>query len=430
MKRAWCLFELVDGGYVILRKDRSGLPERLVIAPSEGESVDDVANRISVGMRELGYRGDPVLFGICHRNALAASVECDRKAVAKNVELLAYALEEYAPHAAEELTCDAIYHGKRALGCMIRTSVYRELFSALRDVGLQIATATPLSVLAWEGLKASHKITGGVVEWSCHDVVHFLGIHDGKPDSWIVASRRSAPCIRETTYAGRDVWKVCDEAPVDGDDVIGMAFELTACEAAYSILSGRSDAAIELLRPPLLEANSVEAWKKPVAFASIFLLCVSVSGFMLSAKFSNHAGEMRKEQVRIFKQVFPSDPVPVGILRRLESKLTVIQQARVDVPRAVMRAHAAETLFHSLACLPYAEEHSEAMPRFHIDTIQVNRDTVRIQGVVRAHTDASTIEGRFRSAGFEVEPQRTESRGGAVTLDLLASTGNPSESQQ
>ena len=89
-----------------------------------------------------------MLLALASRQCLVATVSHTGRAMARNRQMLAYALEEALPLAAEDVACDFITLEGEALGVAVEVASLAALLSALESQSIQVASVTPAALLA------------------------------------------------------------------------------------------------------------------------------------------------------------------------------------------------------------------------------------------------------------------------------------------
>jgi hypothetical protein len=180
--------------------------------------------------------------------------------------------------------------------------------------------------------------------------------------------------------------------------------ESLALSAAARILDGSLETPIELKRGPFGERRGHVALR-PYAAAlqvAILLLVVTLIGLFVyrGQQAAREAESAAAEQVDIYRQVFPTAKVPVGVANRLHSELAKLK-GLLGGDEAAPSAISAITMLHDLL---------KSLPtdrRFVLLEIRIEEGRLYLDGEVREHGDAEALAQRLRAGGFDVASPRT-----------------------
>jgi hypothetical protein len=147
----------------------------------------------------------------------------------------------------------------------------------------------------------------------------------------------------------------------------------------------------------------------------ILQLAVIAAAFFRGLDYRSQAAELVGKQQESFQRAFPDDPIPVGIVSRLESEHRRLAGTRGMTNQNVPKLDSAIPVTHILlSALPEPTE-----VRFKIDRIEIVPEAVAFaSGTAKSYGDLETIAERLRLAGLDVPPLSATKTSHGVTLRL------------
>ena len=394
--------------------------------PVAGDHLEaEASDSLVQAMRQRGYGGSPVAVGVPSSWLLAASISTDNLPRSHRGQAMAYRLEEHLPIPAEELVADFAERNGRALGVAVPTHRLAGLIEQIESAHVPVQSVCPSTMLACQGMEVNGPVAeGGYVAMAMDGRIDLVGLAGGRVRSF--QSLPNDPADLSRALRARMLLDEPPDAPVpvaavglddsarsalsaDGAEVAEKVDRdplAAAASAAADILGGRRRPWFELRRGPLSGADRLKPIRRPLAacfVVGIALLCILTAGLLWRARRYDAAAErLRTARQDVFGELYPGQPCPRGVQRRLESdarKLGGLREVSADVPG---RRSAIESLRALVARLP-------GDVRLHILEMQIEPDRLVIEGKARSHGDAERIAAELRTAGaFDIQPPRTE----------------------
>lgn len=440
-QRFWLLEERA-GGYRL--GSLATEPAFQEIAVSKEIGPAEIAAQVRETLASQGYRGEPVLFAVRASSCLVAVVPHTGRTMARNSQAMTYALEEFVPLAAEEMTCDFVTSANDALGVAIQSDQIRPLLVALQEAGVRIASIVPAAMLALQGyLGGQPRRERQLAVCQDGDHLDIFELVAGRPHAWRSFPATASDLVREIQLLG----VLAQEPPVEEVIAGGLAEELQEClrsvagtipidvesrspqqasmAAGAAILAGRQEPWIELFRGELGTYDpyrSIRTTLRILAVASAcLLLALSLAAWLRAGKYETLARNYQEEQERVFRRVLPKARVPIGIRSRLESEYRTLAGITGQMEGVPRLDSAAVLLWDALAALP------EDL-RFRVLEARAEPNRLYLDAEVRQHGDADLLATALRKRGLEVPEPRTEQLGDkGVSLVLSATRLAPEE---
>jgi type II secretion system protein L len=439
----WLLRE-TPTGYCIADGSGNLPPVQIEIGPQS--APEQTAEAIWRSFEERGYCGEPVLLALGSQGCLAATVPHTGRAMARNPQAMAFALEEFLPSAMEDIACDFVVFESDALGVAVEVTALGPLLSALEQMGLQVASITPGALLALQHqVKQNKRPARQTVIWQTDSAVELFELKKGRPHLWRTfqddpeslarelkvsqvggqpSSANSLLALGLSSKMLKDVCQACGEGAVVVEQ---PSLPSAMLKAAAAVLSGTEPPWIELRRGGLGQYDPYRPIRRSLKLCGFAVACLLVTllaaAWIRADKYAAATDAFQQEQEDIFRQVFPGKSIPVGVRTRLTSeyqKLAVTKTQGDDSPRL----ESVVVLLHeALAALP-------ENVRYRLLELDLESGQVRMEGELRQHGDADALAAGLRSRGFRVAAPHTEQQSDkGVTVTIVASSGGDQTSQ-
>jgi len=420
----WCV-TCVRDGVVDLREAPIG----------EGEGLGALAAKAA--LHEMGFDGRGVVLSLPSQMVFWAEIDCGDLPRKQRRAAMRFRLEELLPMDVETLTADFLPAvGGRTMGVAAQTDRVRALIDALADEGLEVEAIGATSLLAlWE--LARGELTCDYVLLGRRGHADVFRIRQGQPASWYTVAddrRELEQCLRADALSGpsdappatacllarRD--SAIAELDRLGDVTIERREEMIPVEAAARAIerlpAGEEAGWVDFLRD---ELESVSPWgrlaglvRSALVLAVALLVVLAGALYWRSCRYAAAAENYAAEQATVYKNLYPNTRVPTSVVTRLESewrRLAGTSGASAEVPA---RLSALETLRQLVESIP-------PPLRVRLLEIRILPGDVLLQGQTRSHSDAQALATSLETAGFPVDPPRTEVVGsGEVSFTLRA----------
>ena len=385
----------------------------------------------------MGCSDGDICLGLPADWVLAAQIECDGLPRKDRRTAMLYRLEEQLPLEAERLTVDFLpaVAGK-ALGLAVETAKVAAVIESLAAAEIEVMRIVPTALLTlWTAL-ASDGEQADYVMISDAGRVDVLRLREGIPAAWytaaddvetigrcLAADMLASPVTRNPAVlrviAGGP-WNTGDaiarDLGVDLQDVPPVDPLYAAARTADRLLGGREAGWVNFRQGALAAtspwARFSGALRAAAAAALVLLCCVSGLFWWRGHQCETAIAAARRMQEAVYARLYPNQPAPLGIKRRLLSesrRLAGSRGADVSLPDQPCALKALRRVF---AGLP-------PQMRLRIHEIQVHPTRLIIEGQTRTHSDAEIIQRALAQAGLDVRPPHTENltdRGVAFTL--------------
>lgn len=371
----------------------------------------------------LGYRGLSVLLAIPSRWCLAALIDTAGLPRKARRQAMIYRLEEKLPLAAESFTADFIEHDvDLALGVAVDTQHLRPLIDALEERGIAVEAVCPDALLAFQGSNHS--------EQECYlllgnedDEIDVFHLRQGAIDQWhlIHNQTRYSPLL----FRSERVSSQANEDPPESTVVtVNLSLDLSspiaralsaeslnivnqddlsrrelATQAAECLLTGEKTPLINLRIDELDQRDRLRRIQTPLTAALVMgivlLGCLSAVLFARAQSYGRHAAEMHLQVEALFSEVLPDERIPLGIRRRLETRLRELDRFRGagkdDSASPGYTPPPGIRLLHDvMAGLP-------AEVRLTLLELRIDGDEFILHGQARSHSEADQIASVLRT---------------------------------
>ena len=385
----------------------------------------NAAGAVKAALQDWGYRSGGVCLGVPSPMVLAAEIDCLGLPRHDRHTAMLYRLEEQLPLDIEGLTADFLPPvGGRTLGVTVRTDRMREILGPLGDTGVETAAICPTALLAcWQACQSGEATDYVIVVAS--GMVDIFRLYEKRPAAWYSVPDdldEMVRCLKADHLAhpveGEQA-TVCVIAPAEWPaDVIETqgrlriarreaeaAFGL-ATRAAARLLADGEAGWVNLCQGALAPAG---AWgrqgglvRSAVALGLVLLAALAAAFAWRAVHYADRADHARREQAAAYRDAFPNRPVPVAVKSRLKSELARLAGLSGASASLPVPASALDSLRQVVNGLPPGV-------RVRILELRVDPSSIYIDGQVRGHTDAESINRGLIGAGFLVDPPRTES---------------------
>ncbi len=384
---------------------------------------EQVAQHLAQALAQNGYDGRGVVLAIPSGLCLCATISTE-DLPRKNIrQAMIYRLEEKLPIAAEDAATDFVVGENLALGVCVQTAALAPIVEALEEHEVDIEVICPTAMLA-----VQHKITKpaeayDTVLWHHDQDLELFMIAGTTPVAWhlladydgndlalqlgIHTSGDKPPLRVATSDLGNTSLEQLTKSPkiqiVDSDE---QSISTAATLAANQILLGKQAPWINLRRDGVASSTRFRRVRTPLALMAaaglLFLTTLSGTMWWRANHYQHLATTFEAQQRDVFTRLFPDQRVPLNVKSRLTSqqrRLAGLSDNHAQVPQqtAVLLM-----LRDALSCLP-------DKLRYRILELQLNQDTLYMEGEARSHSDAEAIAAALdQLPAFRVEPPRTE----------------------
>lgn len=429
----WLIAETCRG-YQLLCPAREFSKE---ISSAELNSAEHRVLALRRALAEAEYAGEPVVFAMDSHSCLARTFPLAGRTMRRNRQSLAYALETYLPLAAEDAVCDFLVFAQDALGIAVETRHYLPLFSGLEKAGVHLVSITPFALLAVQAQLAKRPPEARrIVVWQNDARFELIELRDDQPYLWRLLPSAADDVVREIrellTHPAVGVappiegWNLCGDMHEEITSALGAEcsvqgvdagpIENAAAQGAANVILGSLQPWFEFHRDGFGAYDPYRSvrgrFRALVVAVASLMLAASAACWIRADKYAQLAESYEKRQQEVYRRVFPTSPLPMGICARLESEHRKLAGITGQVAGMPQLMSSLELLQQALAPLP-----SEL--RYRLIEFNVDERRIDIEGEVRQHGDADTLVMALRGAGLEVAPPRTEAlstNGIAVTL--------------
>jgi hypothetical protein len=418
----------------------AGGESRLVPVATESEEPAHVAGALAGSLRSAGHAGEAVLLALGSGQCLSATVPTAGLPRRGRHQAALYRLEERLPLAAEDLSADFLFHNGTAMGVCTRADDLRPLAESLAAQRIDVTAACPTAILSFSGARlepgGATLLEADALAWQIGARIEIFRLKNSTPVAWLdvpaegddvalaLAAQviaRKAP-IRIATVNLND-GLLAELAELPDVTVVGratLAMDEVALRAAARVLRGDEQPPLDLLGGGM-GRHAVRQLRLPlVAMAgAVGLLCVGLilACWIRGARYAAAAARADDRRAAAFRQLFPREPLPVGI----ESRLRAVQLQLRGANRAEQAGgtdaggtpDALSSLHDLLSNLP-----TDA--RYRINELDLDGGRLSLRGEVSTHGDADAVATALRRARqFTIDdPQTQQLEGSAVRFSI------------
>lgn len=419
---------------------QAGVAEATVHAlVDESATPTDLAAALSKLLQEHDYRGEPVLWAVAAADCLAVTMPLERAAQARQRQAILYQIEAWLPTAAEDLVCDFILHTQAALGVAMPLAIVRPLVEAIENQGILLQTIAPAVLLAvTQHVARSGRMDRHYVLWGEPSGVDLIVLADGKPLTWqriesdaaLLVQRLQAEALTQAGTLELVAYDLPEPllSAVQGLEDVHVLETLptkltdAALTAAGACLAGTASPPVELRRDALASRDPYRPVRGllRLAAASVVALTLLLSGSMLwkSYRYEALAADMLARQEAAYREVFPGQSIPAGMLSRLQSERTKLAGLQGNGAATPTRPSALLLLYRLLASIPNGL-------RCRIIELRLEQGRMQLEGELRCHGDADALASGLRTNEFRVDlPKTQQLSGSGVALRMIAETAS------
>jgi hypothetical protein len=405
------------------------------ISPQADEA--EIIEKLPAAIDQIAGRRDrPFVLALPSGSFLAASIATGGLPRTDRRRAMEYRLEGKLPMAIEEVTSEFISHNGRALGVCVLTKKIDSILQGVRRCGVQIAAVCPAAILGFQsGLHRSDQRDGvDAVIWRTGESADIFLLDKGQLVQWyavpataadvgiILAScsiARGAP-MRVTLRGAEPEWSAeigaLPHAQIISNDP--LALNDAARQAAMGILAEGAE--------PLVNVNTQASGaisRRPLiaALAACLLLCFSLIGGAVwrANRYANITAGLGDQEHVLFQQLFPDEPVPLGVESRLKSYAPRLEQpASTGSSASQIQTSSLTLLFNVLSNLPPGAH-------FQFDDLQFDSGRATLHGRAGSLAQADEIAAALRKSRDLLvdDPQTQQLADGGVEFTISARSG-------
>ncbi|MEI7837033.1 MAG: hypothetical protein WCK05_11585, partial [Planctomycetota bacterium] len=381
-----------------------------------------------------GDLGSSVILALPSAWCLSATVSTDGLDRSSRRRAMGFRIEEQLPIAAEDAAVDFVMaDDDTAMGVCAEFAKLEAIVAALEAAGLKVRHMCPAALLAAAAAVDEHGDVDAVLISGDDEPAEvaeagydFVELRKGKPIRWWwLAQDAAAIQDRLVAWAApgggtKRLALIGPDAPmrkalVSAGAIESVDMKITRDEAVARHLAqaGKTGVAlwVDLRCGRLAAPDRFEEYRKPLAAlgAAVVLLLACLAGVMLwrGQQYAARTRQCVGQQVRLFKEAMPNQPVPGSIKSRLVSerrKLVALggQAAEGGASGSIQPVSALLRLRDVLKALP-------AQGRYRILDVNIQPDLIRLEGQVPNHADADVVAAGLRQSGlYDVEPPKTQ----------------------
>jgi hypothetical protein len=386
----------------------------------------DPAPIVAAALKGAGYRGEGVMLAIPSRWCLCAPIQTSGLPAKNRRTALAYRLEEKLPLPAEDVVADYVAPDageEIILAVGVQKGVLAPPIEGLERAGVVVERICPASLLAGQYVLGKHEAPAALLYPGQSDgEVELLVLREGLPIGWHLLPATPQDVLlhlgfelqeRPATLAAidlspvlRDALKTIDGLRVTEIDAPGLS--TAAAIGSAAVLAGKMTPWVDLRRDALATGDPLRQVRTPftaaVAAVVLFLLCTSAAMIWRASRYDAMTDHYADAQQGVFRNVFPTGPVPVDVRSRLESEERSLRGLSGDSKTPPPDQNGLLTLRDILTRLP-----AESALRYRVLEVRLDRQRFTLDGQAASHGDADRIAGALRKdKSFVVEPPRTE----------------------
>jgi hypothetical protein len=441
MRRSIAIFAAADA-FRIATIDRTGEGTVVEVPVAADASPDARAAALADALKAGGFAGANAVLLLPSTRCLCATIPTDGLPARQRGQAMLYRFEERLPVAAEDIAADFIVGRGSALAVGVERPFVEPLVAAMCEVRVRLLAVCPASLLALQATIESRGIDAADHQWICcpgaPGALELIRLVGGQPAAWYVTSedasdvalhvRGAAGGIAQKVTATGLTPELVERLKAAGleieSDVGPSDMTRAATESAKAVLAGRRLPWINLTSDGRgagaqgFAAMGVAAGRVVVAAVILFAACLACALLVRAARYERLAAGYEDEQREVYRRLFPDASVPVDVRSRLRSEARSATAG--DAGAARSDANGLLVLRDVLTFLPVET-------RFRVSEMRLDGRGFTLEGDVPTHGDAEAVAGALRRRnGFEVQPPRTEQRGGVVAFTINGSAGKAS----
>ena len=390
----------------------------------------DADNEMEVGH---GYSGnESVVLALPSAQCFSFFRSHDEARLLRNRRSLVYDLEEYLPVDGDDLAIDRM---DSKAGFLLIAADCRHITNALKEMeerGAYVSAISPLIFLALADLHREKPLRRvDVVLWQSEEGIDIVRLRQGTPVDWrwtenqIEAVMSALESIVPDLPSPKALLVDGAEGLVDAlkgvSDLSQSSSRRNPSAAAECrrIVRGTATPWIDLRSGPLESPDPLRPIASPLRFLCVaaILLQLSVASALLLRgwQYRQQAESHVKSQEDVFQRVYPDEPIPVGIVSRLQSEHRRLSGTRGISNQNIPRLGSCVPAIHVfLSGLP-----DTSIARYTIDRLEFTPDRLALAtGAAKSYGDLERVAEGLRKAGFAIPPVSATQSGGGVSLRL------------
>ncbi len=395
-----------------------------------GQSRGPSEGLVDTSLPDVVEPGGPVVVALPTSDCFSFCRDVSERKRLKNRRRMAYDLEEFLPVDADDLAIASISSRGGLLVIAADAASIAPLLSKLEASGRYVEAIAPMVLLAIAALRRQHSLKPfDYLIWQSDEGVDWIRLVRGEPVDWRWCEVSS---ILENLHLDdlKDIEKPKRIMLIDVDDNVRQSFEksndvlvieMNREQAAESesarILSGTARPIIDLREGPLASSDPHQAISRVlkcfVALLFAFQICVAGSAFLLRSRYEEQSELLVAQQERAFRETFPNEVIPVGMVARLESEHRRLAGTRGMTGENSPQLRSAIPVAHAfLASMP---DPPDSM--FFIDRLEfAAAGVLNLNGTAKSYADLELFAERLRVAGLAVPPISATAADGGVSL--------------
>ncbi len=384
-----------------------------------------VVRGLEGGARLFAKSEDQALIGLPSKQCFSLPFTSRVKTA---VASLHYQLESEIPLDAESMSSE-LCTGQDGLVVLTDGAHIAQIFRAEEVITKHLLAVTPLAFLAVQPY-VNPRVDHQLFAVSLGENVDLLRFENGKLREWrwvnysrkVVIESLSSMVAEGEASETNVVCDASDEllewvhATIPSVQCRGTT-EASIRLQAIKVLEGMELPLVNLRNGPLRMVDPLGPVRRYLALgtgAAIILLGLMAAGFYWRAyKYQLRAAELVVKQESVFREVFPNQVIPVGILSRIESEHRRLSATKGTEGTGVPNVG---------NVLPVMQAFWEAAPtdiRFRVDMLHFTPKLIRkLDGSARSYEDLDVLRESLLRKGFKVPPISSSQSGKGVSLQL------------
>lgn len=416
------------GSWRVARVGGSGITVEAI--DTSAADLSEAAAATAEKLSAMDYDGRGVCLALCAEMVLADRIDAGRVAGKSRRQAMCYRFEDRLPVDIERLTVDFIpLHGGRALAVGVEKDRVAPIVAALADRDVPVAGIFPADLLALRGVLDKTPDPGQYVILAGEDEANIFAVEHGRPARWHRTANDPTRILRRLEadrleYGGQGDIRVTLVGEHPGD--IGEGLSVTLHETAPLHLAAATGAEaiddpergwVDLGDAGLASHDPLRRVRLPLNI--LIVLVVALPGllagmfYLRALKYDNEADRLAREQITVFRDLYPDRGRPGSIRRFLRSEWLGRAAVAGNQSGRPRRGDALVTMRECIAGLP-----DDLSVR--VNAMRVERDAVIVRGEVKSYADVDRLRGALENSGFAARDRGTEKAGKVVIFDMEA----------
>lgn len=331
-----------------------------------------------------------------------------------DLKALAYVLEDELPIDAESMS--VLVAGSKTRPIAIACDgqrIAKALGQEERLQGLRCLAVLPEIEFLLAELGPSQRKIGRLIVW--HGATFDdLAFEHGQVSNWMwkgvspaegtaVSTEQSRETAKQVTEAGNGVavWLAGDEpsAELSEFQVLDWRDADWGTAQASQLLRGRTQPSMNFNNGPLDWVDPLAPARRSVglAYYSICLLVMACAAglWLRASRYQQQAARTVQQQEAVFSALFPNQPIPIGVMSRLES-----ERRRLSATRD---SQSIPTLGNALPAMHAFWSGLPENARFNITHLHfTHRQLESIELIAKSYDDLETLQKSLSATGFEI----------------------------